>query len=58
VIPALIVMPIGKSFVSGTIEFGTGGGAFAAEYFTVGIDSNALTDTLANFLATPFTGLS
>src|SRR5262245_31851775 len=54
-IPALIVMPIGKSFVSGTIQFGTGGGAFAAEYFTVNIDTNTLADTLVNFIATPFT---
>jgi hypothetical protein len=54
-IPGLIVMPIGKAFVSGSIEFSTGGGAFAAEYFTVSIDTDALTDTLCNFVATPFT---
>ena len=54
-VPNIVVMPIGKAFVSGSIEFGTGGGAFGIEYFTVGIDSNQLQDTLVNFIATPFT---
>ena len=54
-IPNIVVMPIGKAFVSESIEFGTGGGAFGIEVFTVGIDSNQLQDTLVNFIATPFT---
>jgi hypothetical protein len=54
-IPNLVVMPIGKLWVSGSIEFPLGGGKLGCEYFTVGIDSNQLTDSLVNFIATPFT---
>jgi Collagen triple helix repeat (20 copies) len=53
-IPNIVVMPIGKAWISGSIEFGLGGGAFGIEYFTVGIDSNQLQDTLVNFISTPF----
>ncbi len=52
---AVVVMPIGKAYVSGILQFATGGGGFAADYFIVNIDTNALTDTLHNFVATPFT---
>jgi len=31
-----------------------GGGGWRFEYFTVGIDSNPLQDTLTTFIATPF----
>ncbi len=54
-LPNIVVMPIGKSFISGSIEFSLGGGAFGIEYYTVSIDTNQLTDTLVNFIATPFT---
>lgn len=53
-IPDLVVMPIGKKFVSGASVSGLGGGAWRLEYFTVGIDSNTLEDTLTTFISTPF----
>jgi hypothetical protein len=53
-IPDLVVMPIGKAFVSGATISGLGGGAWRIEYFTVNIDSNQLQDTLTTFIATPF----
>ena len=43
---AVVVMPIGKAYVSGILQFATGAGGFAADYFIVNIDTNALTDTL------------
>ena len=54
-VPNIVVMPIGKAFISGSFEFPTVGGAFGIEYFTIGIDSNQPQDTLVNFIATPFT---
>jgi hypothetical protein len=54
-IPAVVVMPVGKAYVSGILQFPTGGAAFAADYFIVNIDTNTPADTLHNFVATPFT---
>ncbi len=53
-VPDLVVMPIGKAFVSGATVVALGGGGWRFEYFTVGTDSNQLQDTLTTFIATPF----
>jgi Collagen triple helix repeat (20 copies) len=53
-VPDLVVMPIGKAFVSGATVVGLSGGGWRFEYYIVGIDSNQLQDTLTTFIATPF----
>jgi len=52
-IPDLVVMPIGKAYVSGATVSGLGGGAWRLEYFLVGIDSNALQDDLHRHAVQP-----
>jgi hypothetical protein len=52
-VPDLVVMPIGKAFVSGATVFALGGG-WRIEYYTANIESSQLQDTLTTFIATPF----